>query len=605
MIFAALALGVTSKLIAEVPRILNYQGRVLVDGQPFNGTGYFKFALIDRLGETAYWSHDHSLEGKTIQTKQPHTAISLNVVNGLYSVSLGDDAIENMDSFPIDLFTNEEIYLRVWFNDDVNGYQLLSPDRRVASVGYAITSGSTPLAGLYAPPSQPVISWGANGDGQAKVPSDLGETIQIATGSSHSLAVMKNGSVRSWGRNDFGQSTVPDGLLDIIKVAAGGAHSLALKRDGTVVAWGSQGSPQSSPPQGLSGVRSIAAGMNHSLALKEDGTVVAFGDNTFLQLEVPGSATDVIEIAAGDDHCLALRADGTVIAWGRNSANQCNVPSNLADVVVIAAGSFHSLAARADGSVEAWGWNSANQTTVPDDLTQVVEVAGGYSHSLALKSDGSVVAWGDNASGKTDVPGRLANVISISAGAHHNLSLRASRVPAELASLDGDNRFHGRVGIGRTPSVNQLEVEGQASKSIAGNWSSNSDRRIKMDILPVRHALKKIQQVRLVSFSYTNEYRSKHPGIIDQRYLNVIAQEFAEVFPDHVRPSGEFLADGSEILQVDTYPLTIYTAAAVQELNQQVTKQNSELAVLKAQLAEMKMQIEKLGKLARQIPKEQ
>ncbi len=33
----------------------------------------------------------------------------------------------------------------------------------------------------------------------------------------------------------------------------------------------------------------------------------------------------------------------------------------------------------------------------------------------------------------------------------------------------------------------------------------------------------------------------------------------------------EKLPDGSDILQVDTYPLTIYSAAAIQELNQKAS----------------------------------
>jgi len=54
--------------------------------------------------------------------------------------------------------------------------------------------------------------------------------------------------------------------------------------------------------------------------------------------------------------------------------------------------------------------------------------------------------------------------------------------------------------------------------------------------------------------------------------MNVIAQEFGEVFPDYVQKSGEKLPDGSEILQVDPYPLTIYTAAAVQELHEHLSR---------------------------------
>jgi hypothetical protein len=90
-----------------------------------------------------------------------------------------------------------------------------------------------------------------------------------------------------------------------------------------------------------------------------------------------------------------------------------------------------------------------------------------------------------------------------------------------------------------------------------------------------------------VDFRYTAEYRVSHPEIEDRRYPNVIAQEFAKVFPDDVKSSGEVLADGSPILQVDTYPLTIYTAAAVQELHR-------ENVALKKKLADQEQRLRKL-----------
>jgi len=96
-----------------------------------------------------------------------------------------------------------------------------------------------------------------------------------------------------------------------------------------------------------------------------------------------------------------------------------------------------------------------------------------------------------------------------------------------------------------------------------------------------------LNRVRLVDFRYTDDYLAAHPSIEDTRYLNVIAQEFADVFPRHVKGSGEFLSDGSEILQVDTYPLTIYTAAAVQELHR-------ENEALKSKLADQEQRIRKL-----------
>jgi hypothetical protein len=152
----------------------------------------------------------------------------------------------------------------------------------------------------------------------------------------------------------------------------------------------------------------------------------------------------------------------------------------------------------------------------------------------------------------------------------------------------------GAVGIGRTPSSNKLEVEGDASKTTAGGWSANSDARIKHDIHTVSGALEKLAQVRLVSFRYTDEYREQHPTIEDRPYLNVVAQEFQAVFPESVKPSGDELPDGSKILGVDTYPLTIYSAAAVQELNQKLTK---ELKRRDTENAELKARLERLEQL--------
>lgn len=119
----------------------------------------------------------------------------------------------------------------------------------------------------------------------------------------------------------------------------------------------------------------------------------------------------------------------------------------------------------------------------------------------------------------------------------------------------------------------ELKVAGTASKSTAGAWAANSDRRIKQEIEPVANALETLGKLHPVSFRYTDDYRAEHAEVADLRYYNVIAQEFAEVFPDAVTGSGEYLPNAgktpqNEILQVDTYPAQIVTIAAVQELAQ-------------------------------------
>jgi hypothetical protein len=122
---------------ANVPPLINFQGRVSVNGKPFNGVGQFAFALINTNGSTTYWSND----GSSISGSQPSNSIALNVAQGLYSVVLGDSSVSNMTQVvPPTVFTNSDIALRIWFDDGANGFQALSPDQRLVSVGYAMNA---------------------------------------------------------------------------------------------------------------------------------------------------------------------------------------------------------------------------------------------------------------------------------------------------------------------------------------------------------------------------------------------------------------------------------------------------------------------------------
>jgi hypothetical protein len=110
----------------QVPQLISYQGRVAVNGTNFNGTGQFRFALVNAAGTTTFWSNGVN-------------AVSLPVSDGLYSVLLGDTGIANMTfAIPAPVFTNGDVRLRVSFNDGVTGFQTLSPDQRLAAVGYAM-----------------------------------------------------------------------------------------------------------------------------------------------------------------------------------------------------------------------------------------------------------------------------------------------------------------------------------------------------------------------------------------------------------------------------------------------------------------------------------
>ncbi len=126
----------------------------------------------------------------------------------------------------------------------------------------------------------------------------------------------------------------------------------------------------------------------------------------------------------------------------------------------------------------------------------------------------------------------------------------------------------GNVGIGRTPTTNDLEVEGTASKTASGDWLANSDRRIKKNIKPIENALDTIKKLNPVTFQYTDDYQSKHE-VGDKTYWNFIAQEYQEVFPNSVQGSGEML-DNKEILQMESGSAQVVAIKAIQELTKRI-----------------------------------
>jgi len=220
------------------------------------------------------------------------------------------------------------------------------------------------------------------------IPADIGLVDSIAIGSSHFVAVRKNGSVRCWGNNFSGQCTPPVGLTGVVEAAAGGNHSLARRADGTIARWGAF---LANLPATLSTATAIAAGKGFSLANQPSGTVVGWGENSSTAAQVPATAMNVIGMAAGLEHALALRQDGTVVAWGRNNYGQTTVPAGLTAITQVAAGDEHSLALRVDGTVAAWGSNctaslgcGTNQSIVPTWVRGVRMVLGAGTQTIVV-----------------------------------------------------------------------------------------------------------------------------------------------------------------------------------------------------------------------------
>lgn len=125
MLFVVFVLIQGSVFAQQIPSMISYQGKVLDNGVPYNGTGNFMFEIYSSGSKAPYWSNDGNYP--------PSTNVAIQVNNGLFSVNLGDDTL--MLPLPADLFNVADLYLGIWFN----GVRL-SPDQALVSSGYSFRS---------------------------------------------------------------------------------------------------------------------------------------------------------------------------------------------------------------------------------------------------------------------------------------------------------------------------------------------------------------------------------------------------------------------------------------------------------------------------------
>jgi hypothetical protein len=151
LLVAALAFGVNlasaqrtlTPGVTTTPTIVSYQGRVLSAGVPFNGTGFFKFAVVNAAGDTSYWSND----GTSSAGSQPSANVPVAVSNGLFTVMLGDTSLGGMLSpLTASVFSAPDRSLRIWFSSNALAFTQLTPDQQIASVPFAFNAQT--LGGL-------------------------------------------------------------------------------------------------------------------------------------------------------------------------------------------------------------------------------------------------------------------------------------------------------------------------------------------------------------------------------------------------------------------------------------------------------------------------
>jgi alpha-tubulin suppressor-like RCC1 family protein len=172
---------------------------------------------------------------------------------------------------------------------------------------------------------------------------DLGDVVAIRAGDRHSLALLKDGTVRAWGDNKFGEvgdgTTVNrdrpvtvQGVKNAVAIAAGYDFSVAVLSDGTVMQWGSaihlDNTARAIPSllAGVRGIRSAVAGSAHVAALTQTGEVMTWGQTAHYEVgrgrnASPAPAllkglTDVKSLAASKSTTTAVLGSGRIMTWG-------------------------------------------------------------------------------------------------------------------------------------------------------------------------------------------------------------------------------------------------------------------------------------------------
>ena len=248
-----------------------------------------------------------------------------------------------------------------------------------------------------------VVAVGDNSNGQCAV-SVWTDIVAVAAGFQFTVGLRKDGTVMAAGNKSDGQCAVND-WSNIVAIATGGYHTVGLQKNGTVVAtaYNKDGQSDVTRWSSWSGIVAVAAGFRHTVGLRRDGTVVAVGYDVDGQCAV-GGWNDIVAVAAGEYHTVGLRKDGTVVATGDNKDGQCDVArwSNWSDIVAIAAGFRHTVGLRKDGTVVAVGNESDGRCAV-GSWRDIVAIAAGRNHTVGLRRDGTVVATGDDFFGQCDV----------------------------------------------------------------------------------------------------------------------------------------------------------------------------------------------------------
>lgn len=301
----------------------------------------------------------------------------------------------------------------------------------------------------------------------------------ISVGTTHSCAVLSDGTISCVGTNADGElgnsstldSTIPvavSGITNATTVSSGDRHTCAIVGTGTVKCWGynyrgqlgNSSTIDSTVPVTVSGITtavSISAGIASSCAVLADGTAACWGSRQYGQLgdgstspasTVPVAVTglaDASQVHQGTNFTCALHTTGAVSCWGLNdhqqlgtatgSSSSTPITTAVAGATSLATGRAHACAV-VMGTPQCWGADQFGQlgnAVRPDsaapvqvsELTSALTVSATDRTSCAQLADHTVRCWGDGMIGSSAGSAVSPTVLTASASASISASTGA------------------------------------------------------------------------------------------------------------------------------------------------------------------------------------
>ena len=406
------------------PTVVSYQGRVTVDGFPYDDTGFFKFAVVDAAGTTTYWSND----GTSTGGEEPTNGVTLPVTDGLFNVLLGDTDLTNMTLLDASVFSGTERYLRVWFSTDYVTFRQLSPDRRIAAVPYALqaqeAANTDTLDGEHADAFADAIHTHAPGD---VTPQGAGSGLDADTVDGEHANAFAD-AIHTHAPGDITPQGAGSGLdADTLD----GQHATDLVPPRAMVL-GATDNETTLIDAGFSYIgrklfdtwrarANMPTGRRYLAAAAVDGVVYAIGGESFgTSYETANVAYDPVtnswtartDMPTGRRHLAAAAVDGVVYAIGGESstnpyetANEAYDPvtNSWSNKAAMITGRRYLAVAAADGMIYAIGgmssatwFETANQAydTDEDTWTHKEGMPTGRRYLAAAAVNGIVYAIG-------------------------------------------------------------------------------------------------------------------------------------------------------------------------------------------------------------------